>query len=226
MLLLIETATKICSVGIAHEGQLLTLQEDTEGFNHASQLTLLIQKACKASNTDLKDLDAVAVSIGPGSYTGLRIGLSTAKGICFSLGKPLIAIDTLASLFDTSKKTYPIENALFVPMIDARRMEVYTTFYNAQNEIVQNSESLILDENSFNTYLGDYQVIVFSGDGAEKCKTLFTDTRFKFANIRCSAANFVQLATRAFINKDFADVAYIEPNYFKPPNITKPKKKL
>ncbi len=130
MILLIDTATKICSVSIAQEGKVIATREDIEGFNHASKLTLLIQEVCAEANLILANIHAVAVSIGPGSYTGLRIGLSTAKGICYAIDKPLIVIDTLEALFSASRLSTNFENALFVPMIDARRMEVYTAFYN------------------------------------------------------------------------------------------------
>lgn len=226
MILLIDTATKICSVSIAKAGQIVAAQEDTEGFNHASQLTILIQKVCETAQIQLIDLDAVAVSIGPGSYTGLRIGLSTAKGICFALGKPLIAIDTLEALFSASKSSTDFENALYVPMIDARRMEVYSVFYNEQNEIIQPKQSLIIKENSFDELLSQYDKIVLSGDGAEKCKTILNSDQFHYTDIRCSSKHLLTLAFIAFQNKDFADLAYIEPTYFKPPNITKAKNKL
>lgn len=227
MLLLIETATKICSVGITHNGQLLTLQEKKEGFNHASQLTLLIAAACEAAQVTLTDMDAVAVSIGPGSYTGLRIGLSTAKGICYGLGKPLIAIETLKSLFQASLKTPELgNNPLFVPMIDARRMEVCTQFYNQEGEITEAQHALILTENTFENALTAYSSIVFSGDGAEKCKSLFDAPNFIYTDILCSANNLADLAEQYFETGNFADLAYIEPAYFKPPNITKSKKKV
>ena len=226
MILSIDTATKICSVSIAKAGQVLTVQEDTAGFNHASQLTTLIQKACEAAQIQLADLDAVAVSIGPGSYTGLRIGLSTVKGICFALNKPLIAIDTLEALFSASKLATDFENALYAPMIDARRMEVYTVFYNGNDEVVQPNQSFIIDENSFSKQLSQYDKIVLSGDGAEKCKAILNSEQFHYTEIICSAKHLAPLAFTAFQNKDFADLAYVEPTYFKPPNITKPKSRL
>ena len=226
MILSIDTATKICSVSIAKAGQVLTIQEDTEGFNHASKLTTLIQKACEDVQIQLKDLDAIAISIGPGSYTGLRIGLSTVKGICYALNKPLIAIGTLEALFSASKLATDFENALYVPMIDARRMEVYTVFYNKENEVIQPKQSFIIDENSFSELLKQYDKIVLSGDGAEKCKELLNSEQFHYTEIICSAKHLAPLAFTAFQNKDFADLAYIEPVYFKPPNITKPKSRL
>ena len=226
MILSIDTATKICSVSIANAGQILTIQENTEGFSHASKLTTLIQKACEAAQIQLTDLDAIAVSIGPGSYTGLRIGLSTVKGICFALNKPLIAIDTLKALSVASQSTTDFENALYVPMIDARRMEVYTVFYDKNDAIVEPKQSFIIDENSFSKLLGQYDKIVLSGDGAEKCKELLNSEQFHYTEIICSAKHLAPLAFTAFQNKDFADLAYIEPTYFKPPNITKPKSRL
>lgn len=226
MILLIDTATKICSVSIAKAGQILTIQENREGFSHASQLTILIQKACEAVQIQLTDLDAVAVSIGPGSYTGLRIGLSTAKGICFALSKPLIAIDTLEALFSASKLDTDFKNALYVPMIDARRMEVYTVFYDKNNLIIQPKQSFIINENSFSELLNQYDKVVLSGDGAEKCKTILNNEQFHYTEIICSAKHLAPLAFTAFQNKNFADLAYIEPTYFKPPNITKPKSRL
>ena len=226
MILLIDTATKICSVSIAKAGQIIALQEDTEGFNHASQLTILIQKTCEIAQIQLMDLDAVAVSIGPGSYTGLRIGLSTAKGICFALNKPLIAIETLEALFSASKLATDFENALYAPMIDARRMEVYSVFYNKENAIIQPKQSLIIKEDSFKELLNQYDKIVLSGDGAEKCKSVLNNEQFHYTDIICSSKHLALLAFTAFQNKNFADLAYVEPIYFKPPNITKPKSRL
>lgn len=225
MILLIETSTDICSVGIAKEGKIVVEKTSSEKFSHASRLTLFIEKACQDINITLQDIQAVAVSIGPGSYTGLRIGLSTAKGICYALGIPLIAVDTLKALAWKGMQLEPNAD-YFIPMIDARRMEVYTVLYDQSwNELVPN-QAMILTENSFSNFLQSGKTTVFLGNGAEKCKSLFESKSTIFLNQLCAASNLAELAYQHFVQQNFADLAYIEPNYFKPPNITKPRKLL
>ncbi len=225
MILLIETSTDICSVGIAEEGKILVEKTSSEKYSHASRLTLFIEAACQSIDITLQDLKAVAVSIGPGSYTGLRIGLSTAKGTCYALGIPLIAVDTLKGLACKGMQIEP-NASYFIPMIDARRMEVYTVLYDqAWEELVPN-QAMILDEKSFSEFLNSGKTIVFLGNGAEKCKSLFEKANTIFLNELCAASNLAELAHQKFVQQDFADLAYIEPNYFKPPNITKPRKLL
>jgi tRNA threonylcarbamoyladenosine biosynthesis protein TsaB len=169
----------------------------------------------KEANAKLEDLDAVAISKGPGSYTGLRIGVSIAKGLCYALNKPLIAVSSLQALAQTAVKHYD-ENHLFVPMIDAKRMEVYSAVYNAKNECLLKVQADIIDENSYADFAKKYPLILL-GDGAKKCEEslknnpqIHIDETLKF-----SAKNMISLAQTAFENKDFVDVAYFEPFYLK-----------
>ena len=221
----IETATNICSVCLSENGQVLALAENHEGFSHASTLTILIQKCLEEVGWKLDDLDAVALSQGPGSYTGLRIGVSAAKGICYALDKPLIAVDTLAALAwacaDEEKK-----DVHYCPMIDARRMEVYTALYKQNNEEERTVSALIVDETAFQDIFERDEKIIFCGNGADKCKSVITSDLAKFSPIICSAKYLIFIAEKHFSEKNFVDLAYFSPLYYKSPNITIPKKIL
>ncbi|MFN7119317.1 MAG: tRNA (adenosine(37)-N6)-threonylcarbamoyltransferase complex dimerization subunit type 1 TsaB [Saprospiraceae bacterium] len=221
----IETTTDICSIGISQEEELIALQEITQFSEHASKITLLIEACLQEANLTLKDLDAVAVSQGPGSYTALRIGVSTAKGICYALNKPLIAVDTLQALALATFKTEQ-KDALYCPMIDARRMEVYCAIFDKNNQLIQEAAALKIESDTFDAYFKKNQNMVFSGDGAEKCKSVLTSEFAHFSSIVCSAKHLVPLALAAFHHQQFADLAYFEPFYLKPPNITTPKKNV
>ncbi|MBK7873510.1 MAG: tRNA (adenosine(37)-N6)-threonylcarbamoyltransferase complex dimerization subunit type 1 TsaB [Saprospiraceae bacterium] len=225
LILQIETATDVCSICISQNEELIALQEITQFSDHASKITLLIEACLQQANLTLKDLDAVAVSQGPGSYTALRIGVSTAKGICYALNKPLIAVDTLQALalatFQTEQK-----DALYCPMIDARRMEVYCAIFDQDSQLIKEATALKIEETTFDNYFTKGQNIVFSGNGAEKCKAILTSEFAHFSPIVCSAKHLIPLAFQAFQNEHFADLAYFEPFYLKPPNITTPKKNI
>ncbi len=203
----------MCSVSIGKDGQLLALKELNGDYTHAENLTLFIEDVVKQAGIQLSDLDAIAVSKGPGSYTGLRIGVSTAKGLCYSLDKPLIAINTLEHL---SLALSEGEDSLLCPMIDARRMEVYCAVYDSNgNEIVPTAAEII-DENSFADLLKKGK-LVFFGDGAAKCKeTFFSNSNAVFIDdIYPSAKNMIPLSEKAFNAKQLEDVAYFEPFYLK-----------
>lgn len=225
VILNIETATEVCSIGISQGEELICLKEASEQYSHATQITILIQECLSEAGLSLHHIDAVAISKGPGSFTALRIGLATAKGICYSLEKPLIAIDTLQAIalgcFLKEQK-----EALYCPMIDARRMEVYTAFYNHKNEPLGAPEAIIVDENTFHAQKQAQQSILFCGNGAEKCKKVLQSPFFEFHPLVCSAAYMPPLSNKAFHTKQFADLAYFEPFYLKSPNITTPKKVL
>ena len=225
LILNIETATEICSVGLSKDGELIGLKEASKPYSHASQITLLIQQCLADANLHLNDIDAVAVSKGPGSFTALRIGIATAKGICYSLDKPLIAIDTLQAIalgcFFKEKK-----EALYCPMIDARRMEVYTALFNYQNEPLTEAKALIVEKQSFAAQHEAGQSIIFCGNGAEKCQEVLKSPHFSFSKTLCSAAHMPPLSHKAFEASAFVDLAYFEPFYLKSPNITTPKKVL
>lgn len=227
-LLNIETATDICSVCVSKNKRVLALEESKEPFSHTAQLTILIQKALQKAALSLQDMDAVALSSGPGSYTALRVGTSVAKGICYALNKPLIAVDTLKSLALASQSTIKNTTAIYCPMLDARRMEVYTALYDYDLQLVKETHALVVEEGVFSHYRASRTTMIFVGNGAKKCMPILdTNTAERhFLNLPCSASFLVPLAVQAYEAKDFVDIAYYEPNYLKAPNITTPKKRL
>lgn len=211
--LLIESATTMCSVAIADRDKILAAQQTNDGFTHAENLTEFIQQVSQQSIV-LNDIDAVVVSKGPGSYTGLRIGVAAAKGICYALNKPLIAINTLYSLFSGVKETHPNFD-YYVPMLDARRMEVYTAVFFNTNEIIEDTNALILDENSF-ANIPEQSKVCFFGDGSTKYKTISKFENGIFVEDAFPLAEFMnEMAQEKFNNKQFEDVAYFEPYYLK-----------
>lgn len=221
MILCIETSTAVCSVALVENGNVIALRESLDGQNHAEKITIFIDEIMKETNVVYKDLDAIAVSMGPGSYTGLRIGVSTAKGFCYALEKPLIAVDTLAAMAHgfISSQLSAISNqptAILCPMIDARRMEVYSAFFNEKLERTSETEALVIDENSFMELKQNNHLHLF-GDGADKLATLFENDKniTVVEKFHCSAAYMATLVEEAFKNKDFVDVAYFEPFYLK-----------
>lgn len=224
-ILCIETATEICSVCLSLDGKATALAETDKGFSHASTLTILIQKCLDEANLTLNDLDAVALSQGPGSYTGLRIGVSVGKGICYALDKPMIAIDTLEALAWACAEEEKQE-AHYCAMIDARRMEVYTAMYNLEGKEEQAVNALIVEENAFEDIFLKKETIIFCGNGATKCQPIITSPYAKFSPIICSAKHLSHLAKKYFDKGEFCDVAYFSPLYYKSPNITIPKKIL
>lgn len=221
----IETATDICSVCIADEGQVIATRRAEEVYQHASVITILIEECAKAAKMSLNELDALAISSGPGSYTALRVGTATAKGICYALNKPLIAIDTLQSLAYAAQQNKS-EGDCFIPMIDARRMEVYAKVFDKELKAVSEVNNFILDEASFQEYFKRYDKVVLSGNGAPKSVDLFKDKGAVFSEVVCDAEHLVELSAAAFEAQDFVDIAYYAPLYFKAPNITKAKKVL
>lgn len=207
----IETATKNCSVALAIDGETISCKEIAElGYSHAEKLHVFMDEIIKEAGIEWSNLGAVAVSQGPGSYTGLRIGVSAAKGLCYALNIPLIAIDTLTSL------AYQVSNkyGIIIPMIDARRMEVYSAIFNSKNEMIREVKAEVLTENSFDDFL---ETVYFIGDSNEKAKTILTKSNFVFLDQICypSAKEMSQLSFRKFQNNDFVDVAYFEPYYLK-----------
>ncbi len=207
----IETTTKNCSVSLAKEGQTIALKElATENFSHAEKLHLFIAEILKDLQLEFKDLQAVAVSRGPGSYTGLRIGVSTAKGLCYALNIPLIAVDTLEVLARQLK----IERGLLVPMIDARRMEVFSAFFDANYNQTRGIQAEIIDENS---YLEVAEPMHLIGDGALKLQETLTDAKFVYHPeiLYPSAKEMSALSFEAYKKSDTVDVAYFEPFYLK-----------
>lgn len=206
----IETSTKNCSVSIAQNGKTIALKEVAEErFSHSEKLHVFIDNLLKENQITYKDLNAVALSGGPGSYTGLRIGTSTAKGLCFALDIPLIAVDTLLVL---AKQVN--EDSLIIPMIDARRMEVYTAIFDATHNPATPVQALVIDENSF-AEISEKAVLI--GDGAAKCKEVLNRENFIFLDeIRYpSAREMSEISFDKFQKKEFEDIAYFEPFYLK-----------
>jgi tRNA threonylcarbamoyladenosine biosynthesis protein TsaB len=217
----IETATKNCSVALSKDGAIVLYKEMAEaGYSHAEKLHVFIEECLQELQITPKDLCAVAVSQGPGSYTGLRIGVSAAKGLCFAMDIPLISVDTLQVL--ASKLT--ISNGLIVPMIDARRMEVYSAIFNSENQKIREVQAQIIDENSFGE---SQETIHFLGDCLEKAKTVLTAPNFVFHDdiVYPSAQEMGALSYQKWKNNDFEDVAYFEPYYLKDFLISAPTKK-
>ena len=208
----IETATKNCSVSLANDGEIVVFKElNDEGFSHAEKLHEFIKEVVLEAGIELSDLKAIAVSKGPGSYTGLRIGVSAAKGLCFALNIPLISVNTLQSL----SQTISIKAGYIIPLLDARRMEVYSSVYNEKYENCREVLAEIITENSFETYL-EKDKVYFLGDGAEKCKefiqhpnAVYMDDKFPSAKEMC------MLSYVKYKKNDIEDVAYFEPFYLK-----------
>ena len=223
----IETSTKVCSVAVTEDGAVLFEKVDKSGPSHAVQLGVFVDEAISYIDNHGIPFDAVAVSQGPGSYTGLRIGVSEAKGLCFGLKVPLISVPTLELLACTTMfRNYFEEDVLYCPMIDARRMEVYSAVYdNALNDVVPVG-AYVIDEHTFSDLL-DNRRIVFSGNGSTKCKDVIKHRNAIFVEgIVPLATDMLALAERAFRNGQFEDVAYFEPFYLKEFIATTPKNKI
>lgn len=222
----IETSTEVCSVALTSEGQVLDHNENYEGQTHATLLSEYVQNMLKYARSREIKLDAIAVSIGPGSYTGLRIGLSEAKGLAFGLDLPLIGVNTLQLLTVSTMFNHFIEedDVLYVPMIDARRMEVYTAVYNPALEAVMEPQAMILDEHSFEDLLQQGHTLVLMGNGSDKARTVLTHERVRFIEgVKPAAVDMLALAERAWREHQFIDVAYSTPLYIKEFQATKPK---
>jgi tRNA threonylcarbamoyladenosine biosynthesis protein TsaB len=217
LILHIETATSVCSVALAEDGKLLSLKEENKANTHAEKITLFISDVLEEAGKKIQDLNAVAVSSGPGSYTGLRIGVSTAKGLCYALDKPLIAINSLKGLANSIRNSQlSIDNSLLVPMIDARRMEVYCAVYDSQLDEIEKTAAKIIDTDSF-AHLLKEKKIYFFGDGAEKCKPFFlkNNNAVFMDTVFSSAGSMIALAYKKFQQREFEDVGLFEPFYLK-----------
>jgi len=223
VILHIETATQVCSVALSADGNIIQARETCDKNSHSTTITVFIEEIMKAAGMPFTELDAVAVSMGPGSYTGLRIGVSTAKGICFAVDKPLIAVGTLQSMaagaiieMESLLKETPSQPILLCPMIDARRMEVYNGLYDINLQPARDIRAEIINESSFSKELDQNQVWFF-GDGADKCKPVLgnhPNARF-IDNFQLSASFMVKLAEERFHRSEFEDVVYFEPYYLK-----------
>lgn len=222
----IDTTTKACSVALLVDGSCTEHRMiNAANYSHAENLHRMIDEVLQSSNCAPNALDAVAVSRGPGSYTGLRIGVSAAKGLCYGLGVPLISINTLQLLCE-SEKLKAISAQRLCPMIDARRNEVYTAVFDASGELIESYHPLILDQHSFGAMAEEYQ-IAFFGDGSEKFESQFLHSnRIFIPEVTPDAANMGRMASGKFLSEDFEDVAYFDPFYGKEYVAGKPKKSL
>lgn len=215
LILNIETSTKTCSVAISRNSKILSLVEQTNNnFAHSEKLNEFIQECLKEANVTFADLQAVAVSEGPGSYTGLRIGVSTAKGLCYALNIPLLSISTLKSMSLLAKTRTETDCDIYIPMIDARRMEVFCAGFDSELNPVFNTRAQIINEDSFELI---NKKACFFGDGAAKCIEIFQNRTqlFFLPDITASAKGMASLADEKFHKADFADLAYFEPFYLK-----------
>lgn len=221
----IETSTEACSVAVSEDGLAEFKVEDLQGPSHAVQLGVFIDEALSFVDSHAMPLDAVAVSCGPGSYTGLRIGVSMAKGICYGRNLPLITLPTLEVMCVPVLLQQELpEDALLCPMIDARRMEVYAAIYDRSLNVVRDISADVIDENSYLEFLEEHPVYFF-GNGASKCREKITHSHAKFIENICPLARWMfPLAEKAYAKKDFKDVAYFEPFYLKEFVASKPKK--
>ena len=216
MILNIETSTELCSVALSRGTDCLAVRENSDGRNHAALLTLFIEEVLNANSISVKQLDAVSVSSGPGSYTGLRIGVSTAKGLCYGCDVPLIAVPTLQAMSAGFVRQFDVpESALLCPMIDARRMEVYTALYDKNGCTVKDVSAEIITERSFESWLDGHQIFFF-GNGAAKCATLIEHPNSFFRESFVHSARYmIEPALQAYNGKQFVDTAYFEPFYLK-----------
>lgn len=212
-ILCLETATEVCSVALSADGECLVCREDTDGHSHAEKIMALTDACLKEAGLLPRDLDAVCISSGPGSYTGLRIGTSTAKGLAYALHKPLIAVPSLEAIACGARQALP-DADVYCPMIDARRMEVYCALYDAAGEQLQECSNLIVDASSFADTCST-QRMVFCGNGAPKCREVLTHANCLFSGTLSSARWLIPSAFSRYGKQQFEDVAYFEPFYLK-----------
>jgi tRNA threonylcarbamoyladenosine biosynthesis protein TsaB len=231
LILCIETGTDICSVGIVNNGELISLRESDSGRDHAKKVAVFVDELLSENNIDPEQIDAVAVGEGPGSYTGLRIGVSFAKGLCYGLGKPLIAVSSLAALTAVAIEDYKAgildignwDSALLCPMIDARRMEVYTQVFDSNANPLNEVAAEVVDENTLAELRAKTNNFVVFGSGAAKCAEVLGA---ELIDITPSVRGMAAIAEKKYANGEFVDVAYFEPYYLKDFVVTTSKKRL
>ncbi|MBS4765038.1 tRNA (adenosine(37)-N6)-threonylcarbamoyltransferase complex dimerization subunit type 1 TsaB [Alistipes sp. kh20] len=232
LILCIETGTDVCSVGIAKDGELLSLRESDEGRDHARKVGVFVDELLRETGIAPEDLDAVAVGKGPGSYTGLRIGVSFAKGLCYGLQKPLVAVGSLDALAEVAREDYEAgilsvegwENAYLCPMVDARRMEVYAQVFDADGRPQSEVSAEVIDTESFAAFRGQGRPFVIFGSGARKCADVLPDATL--VEVTPSARGLARLAQQALDEGRTVDIAYFEPFYLKDFVVTTSRKKL
>lgn len=231
LILCIETGTDICSVGIARDGELMSLRESDQGRDHAKQVAVFVDELLRETGVKPDELDAVAVGMGPGSYTGLRIGVSFAKGLCYGLNIPLLAVGSLEALTDVAIKDYEAgiiqvegwDEAFLCPMVDARRMEVYTQIFNSRCEAQSEVSAEIITEESFSQWRAKGKLVIF-GNGAAKCQEMLPDAIY--IDVAPSARGLTRIAHQLFEAGKTVDIAYFEPFYLKDFVVIPSKKKL
>ena len=231
LILCIETGTDICSVGIARDGELMSLRESDQGRDHAKQVAVFVDELLRETGVKPDELDAVAVGMGPGSYTGLRIGVSFAKGLCYGLNIPLLAVGSLEALTDVAIKDYEAgiiqvegwDEAFLCPMVDARRMEVYTQIFNSRCEAQSKVSAEIITEDSFSQWRAKGKLVIF-GNGAAKCQEMLPDAIY--IDVAPSARGLTRIAHQLFEAGKTVDIAYFEPFYLKDFVVIPSKKKL
>ena len=231
LILCIETGTDICSVGIARDGELMSLRESDQGRDHAKQVAVFVDELLRETGVKPDELDAVAVGMGPGSYTGLRIGVSFAKGLCYGLNIPLLAVGSLEALTDVAMKDYEAgiiqvegwDEAFLCPMVDARRMEVYTQIFNSRCEAQSEVSAEIITEDSFSQWRAKGKLVIF-GNGAAKCQEMMPDAIY--IDVAPSARGLTRIAHQLFEAGKTVDIAYFEPFYLKDFVVIPSKKKL
>lgn len=232
LILCIETGTDICSVGIAKDGELLSLRESDEGRDHARKVGVFVDELLRETGIVPDDLDAVAVGKGPGSYTGLRIGVSFAKGLCYGLQKPLVAVGSLDALAEVAREDYEAgilsvddwDGAYLCPMVDARRMEVYAQVFDTEGRPQGEVSAEVVDEGSFAAFRGQGRPFVIFGSGARKCADVLPDA--VYVEVTPSAHGLARLAQQALDEGRTEDIAYFEPFYLKDFVVTTSRKKL
>ncbi len=231
LILCIETGTDICSVGLARDGELVSLRESDEGRDHAKNVAVFIDELLRENGVAAEELSAVAVGMGPGSYTGLRIGVSFAKGLCYGLQIPLVAVGSLDSMVQVAREDYEAgiidverwEDAVLCPMVDARRMEVYTQMFDAKGKSLNEVKAEIVTEGSFADWRSERPFVIF-GNGAAKCQEVLSDAIL--INVTPSARGLAALAHQRFEAGQTEDIAYFEPFYLKDFIVIPSKKKL
>lgn len=233
LILSIETGTDICSVALANDGELMALRESDEGRDHAKKVALFVDELLRETGVQPSDLDAIAVGKGPGSYTGLRIGVSFAKGLCYALDIPLIAVGSLNALTEVAREDYEAgildveeqewANGVLCPMVDARRMEVYTQVFDTAGAPLSEVVAEVVTEESLREWRSKHKLVMF-GNGSAKCMELLPDAIQ--VSVSPSARGIVRLAEEAFNAGKFEDIAYFEPFYLKEFLVIPSKKKL
>ena len=234
LILSIETGTDVCSVALANDGELMALRESDEGRDHARKVAVFVDELLRETGVQPDDLDAVAVGMGPGSYTGLRIGVSFAKGMCYALNIPLLAVGSLDALMEVAREDFDAgiidleddewQSAYLCPMVDARRMEVYTRLFDAQGKALTDVSAEVVTADSFSEWRGSHRRFVIFGNGAKKCAELLSDA--EYIEVAPSARGIVRLAEEAFNAGRVENIAYFEPFYLKDFIVIPSKKRL